>query len=78
MIPAHRTPSTAPGWSLVHFLIGGALSGALAGAILAWLVYGRPDIGFMDNHVLGLALLGGVAGTAVAAIRNWIKRNPLI
>lgn len=75
--PAANAGPTAKKWSLLHFFLGGALAGALAGALLAWLDYGRPDVGFMDNHVLGLAALAGAAAMMVAAARNWFKRNPL-
>lgn len=58
------------------FLLG-AFIGALAGAAWGWIDYGRFEIGYMSNHVLGGLFMCGVAFLAVAAFMNWRRRNPL-
>ena len=69
--------SRATRWSLSRFALAGALLGLLAGFAWGWLDYGRPEIGFMYGHVLGLTAIFAVLGLAIAAIGNWSRRNPL-
>ena len=73
-VPA-RTPSRRS--SLAKFALVGTVIGLLAGIIWGWLDYGRPEIGFMYGHVLGLAAICAFLGMVIAAIGNWTRRNPL-
>jgi hypothetical protein len=57
--------------------LAGAVLGALAGGIWGWIDYGRFEIGFFSNHVLGGLFIVGFLFLAVAALANWRRRNPL-
>lgn len=64
-------------WSLARFALAGALLGLVSGFVWGWLDYGRPEIGFMYGHVLGLTAIFAVLGLAIAVIGNWARRNPM-
>jgi hypothetical protein len=76
-LPEGRRPLQGTRWSLPAFAGAGAATGVLVGVAWGWMDYGRPEIGFMYGHVLGMALVLGVLGFALAAFRNWMNRNPL-
>jgi multisubunit Na+/H+ antiporter MnhB subunit len=72
-----RTHASSNQWSLAAFALAGALLGVVIGLLWGWLDYGRPDLGFMYGHVIGLAAICAALGLAVAAVRNWARRNPM-
>ncbi len=64
-------------WPLSLLVLIGAVAGAVVGFAMSWLDYGRMDVGFMFNWVLGLAAIGAAVGFGAALIRNWMIRNPM-
>lgn len=72
-----RSHASSNRWSLTAFALAGMVLGIVVGLLWGWFDYGRPDIGFMYGHVIGLAVICAVTGFAVAAVRNWAKRNPM-
>ena len=72
---APETPGGA--WSLWRAFLLGAALGALIGFAVGWMRYGAFEPGHFANHVLGGLLLVGVACVALAAMRNWLRRNPV-
>jgi hypothetical protein len=46
-------------------------------ALWGWLDYGAFEMGHFSNYILGCLFLGGFAFLAAAALRNWVRRNPL-
>lgn len=74
--PAQRMARSCR-WNLTAFVVAGAILGLLTGIGWGWLDYGRPDVGFMYGHVIGLAVIFAALGLALAAVRNWVRRNPM-
>jgi hypothetical protein len=64
-------------WRLSRAFGLGAVCGAAFGTVWGWLDYGAFEIGHFSNYILGCLFLGGFAFLAVAALRNWARRNPL-
>lgn len=64
-------------WSLIAFAVVGAVIGVMIGFAWGWLDYGRVEVSFMYGHVIGLAVICATMGLAIAAVRNWAKRNPM-
>lgn len=64
-------------WSLLRAFLLGAVLGTAVGAMWGWLDYGAFEMGHFSNYTLGCLFLGGFAFLAAAALRNWVRRNPL-
>jgi len=64
-------------WRLSWAFALGAVAGALAGLAWGWIDYGTFDIARFSNYVVGCAVMGGFGFLALAALRNWARRNPV-
>lgn len=71
------TGKTRGRWPLSWAFGLGAVVGALAGLVWGWIDYGTFDPARFSNHVVGGIVLAGLAFLAVAAVRNWFRRNPM-
>lgn len=63
-------------WPLSWASALGAMVGVVAGLSWGWIDYGTFDIARFSNYVIGCAVLGGFGFLALAALRNWARRNP--
>jgi hypothetical protein len=64
-------------WPLSWAFALGAVIGAVAGLVWGWIDYGTFDPARFYNHVIGGIVLAGFAFAGVAAVRNWLRRNPV-
>jgi hypothetical protein len=64
-------------WRLSRAFALGAAIGAVGGALWGWIDYGTFDIGRFSGYVLGGLFIVGFVFLAIAALRNWLRRNPL-
>jgi hypothetical protein len=64
-------------WSLGRAFAVGAAIGAVGGLIWGWADYGAFEVGRFSGYVLGGLFIVGFVFLAAAALRNWLRRNPL-
>ncbi len=64
-------------WNLLTAFAIGGLLGACIGLLVGWFNYGAFELGRFSGYVLAGLFIGGFGFVAVAALRNWLRRNPL-